>query len=95
MALLAGRPRAGSCDPADMPAEWDRGERVGDVVEIATVGQSQPVGQPAVVMAPQYVIAAVAVEVAGPDNLPGNRHAGMHIGRVIDEAAARRSHPVG
>ena len=50
-------------------------QRIGGIVGEAAVGLAEPVGHPAVVVAPQDVVAAVAVEVADAGHLPAGRNA--------------------
>ena len=77
-----------------MPAHRDLAERGRIIAREAAVGLSQPVAQRAAVAAPQDIVAVVAVEVAGRDDVPAGRD--LAVGRRIvgDEAAVGLAEPV-
>ena len=60
-------------DADDCQLVDDADQRIGVVADEAAIGLAEPVGQLPVVVAPQDVVAAVAVEVADAGDVPAGR----------------------
>ena len=57
-----------------VPAGRNEEGGVGVVVSEPAIGLAEPVGDGAIVVAPQDIVAAIAVEVADGGHLPGQRN---------------------
>ena len=71
--------------------QWCRRWRVADE---AAVGLAEPVGDRARIVAPQDVVAAVAVEVAGAGDVPAGRDVAPAVGVIAGEAAIGLAEPL-
>src|SRR5439155_2491554 len=78
----------------DVPVGGDGGVEVGGVAGEAAVRLAEPVAHGAGVVAPQDVADAVAVEIAGADDVPVAGHGGVEVGGVAGKAAVRLAEPV-
>ena len=76
-----------------MPAVFERNVGVGVAGE-AAVGLAEPLADQAIVVAPQNVAAAVAVEVAGARDMPAVVQLNVGVG-IAGETAVRLAKPVG
>src|SRR6185369_269172 len=72
----------------DVPAGRDHVPSVGVVAREPAVRLAEPLGERSIVIAPEHVVPAVAIEVAGPGHMPARRNHVPGIGVVAGEAPA-------
>src|SRR5687767_998681 len=79
----------------DLPVVGYRNESYRSVILKAAAGRCELVDNSSIVIAPENVVAAVAVEIAGAHHMPVGRHRNEPRCSVIGKASAGRREPVG
>src|SRR5688500_3179980 len=81
-------------DRCHLPAVRNTCKSVGIISGEPAIGGAQPVAKVTAVAAPQNVVAAIAVEVAGAGDVPAGRDIGEGIGVIGREPAIGGAEPV-
>ena len=69
-------------------------EYIGAVIGKPSVGLGEPLGNEPVIIAPQDVIAAITVEVAGSNDLPRSARIDEHVSAVVGKTAVGLAEPL-
>src|SRR5688572_16512398 len=82
-------------DGFDVPYVAHGGVAVVAVVDDTAIGRAEEGEHRAIVVAPQDIVAAVPVEIAGAGNMPGTADGSVDVVAVVEDAATGSTEEVG